>query len=174
MGAKISFFSCLFAKSVVAPTLKHEQPATSRTSKFPHMTPTVLPDRPTTVLSRPTPLLLVYCSRRRRDSTSAEMQSSYPIDSATGAEADASCPSASSPSASSPSASASLDIRAIPHKITKTKALHLATVIGDEWTVEQLANMANTTVGEMEADLGADFMRCLRLSSATNAGGEWI
>jgi len=104
-------------------------------------------------------------------------QSPYPFRRVTSSKT--SYPSSPSASASptlapaSPSDS-SLDFLVIPRKITPTKALHLASVIGEAFTVEQIANMANTTPDAMEADLGTEFMRCLRMSSATSLGGEWI
>ena len=112
--------------------------------------------------------------------TNSSAQSPYPFRRSTCSKTSSpSSTSASTPSASptlapaSPSDS-SLDILVVPRKITPTKALHLASVIGNAFTVEQIATMANTTPGAMEADLGTEFMRGLRVSSATSLGGEWI
>jgi len=50
----------------------------------------------------------------------------------------------------------------------------MISVLGKDASVEALAEMANTTVEGLEADLGAVFLMSLRISSSSQNGGEWI
>jgi len=59
-------------------------------------------------------------------------------------------------------------------RLTPTRATYLISVLGKDASVEALAEMANMTVEELKAELGADFVRILRISSSSQSGGEWI
>jgi hypothetical protein len=48
------------------------------------------------------------------------------------------------------------------------------TFLGKDASVEALAEMANMTVEEVESELGAEFVKSLRVSSSSQSGGEWI
>ena len=58
--------------------------------------------------------------------------------------------------------------------MTQVRATHMISVLGKDASVEALAEMANKTVEVLEAELGAEFVMCLRVSSSEKNGGEWI
>ena len=58
--------------------------------------------------------------------------------------------------------------------MTQVRATHMISVLGKDASVEALAEMANKTVEALKSELGAEFRMCLRVSSSSQNGGEWI
>ena len=58
--------------------------------------------------------------------------------------------------------------------MTQVRATHMISVLGKDVSVEALAEMANKTVEVLKSELGAEFLMCLRVSSSSQNGGEWI
>ena len=50
----------------------------------------------------------------------------------------------------------------------------MISVLGKEAWVEPLAAMTNKTIESLEVDLGAELLMCLRVSSSSQNGGDWI
>mmetsp|Transcript_16321 Transcript_16321/g.39434 ORF Transcript_16321/g.39434 Transcript_16321/m.39434 type:complete len:114 (-) Transcript_16321:112-453(-) len=105
---------------------------------------------------------------------------SAPVSSRRASLPDRMLPPAQSPAPSSPGraspvrAAYNASRRASEGGLTHIKATHMISVLGKDASVESLSQMANTTVEGLEADLGVEFLRSLRMTSSEKNGGEWI